>query len=81
MTPTCHPRGAKPRLIVGLSAVLGDGGVAPTARAVADGSCPLHRQSFVVAGEQAGAAQGFITAVRPPAGRELLARTGHWVRP
>jgi phosphate transport system substrate-binding protein len=56
-------------------------GVMPSAKSVADGSYPLYKQLFIVTSAQPSlAVQGFVSFVRSPAGRDILAQTGHWVK-
>lgn len=56
-------------------------GIEPTVRAVADGSYPYWKPMLLVTGPKPGsAANAFIDFVRSAAGREILARTGHWVK-
>jgi phosphate transport system substrate-binding protein len=55
-------------------------GVVPSAKALADGSYPLHKQLLLITGPKTPP-QGhdFVAFVRSPAGREILAQNGHWV--
>lgn len=56
-------------------------GVAPEVGTIADGRYPLFKQMYIVTGARPSAAvQGFIDFVRSPAGRQILAQTGHWVK-
>jgi phosphate transport system substrate-binding protein len=53
-------------------------GVAPSARALADGRYRLQKRLYLVTGPRAGAgARGFVAFVQSPAGRAILERTGH----
>jgi phosphate transport system substrate-binding protein len=56
-------------------------GVEPTVETIADRSYPYWKAMLFVTGPRTGAAaHEFIAFVRSPAGREMLGRTGHWVK-
>lgn len=56
-------------------------GVVPDAQSITDGRYPLFKTMFMITGANPSpAVQGFVAFVRSPAGREILAKTGHWVR-
>ncbi len=56
-------------------------GVVPSAQTLADGSYPLYKQLLIVTGPRTPpAAHAFATFVRSAAGRDILQRTGHWVK-
>ena len=56
-------------------------GVAPDAKALADGSYPLQKPLSIVSSPKSpAAAQAFVAFVRSAAGREILLQTGHWVK-
>ncbi len=56
-------------------------GVEPTPGNAAAGRYPHHKTMFfVTGGKPSAAAQRFIAFARSGAGREVLARSGHWVR-
>ena len=56
-------------------------GVEPSPATLASGSYPMYRTLFLVTGPRAlPAAQKFVAFVQSPAGREVLSRTGHWLR-
>lgn len=56
-------------------------GVVPSAQTLANGSYPLSKQLFIVAGPKTPPeAQAFIAYVQSSAGREILKQTGHWVK-
>ena len=55
-------------------------GVEPTIKNAVAGAYPYFKLMFFVTGAKpSAAAQRFIAFVQSPAGREILARTGHWV--
>ena len=55
-------------------------GVEPTIKNAVAGAYPHFKpMSFVTGAKPSAAAQRFIAFVQSPAGREILARTGHWV--
>jgi hypothetical protein len=50
-------------------------------RTLADGTYPLSKPMYLLTATKPSAAvQGFIDFVRSPAGRQILAQTGHWVK-
>lgn len=56
-------------------------GVQPSPQNIAQGRYPYVKVMFLVTGPKTSpAAQGFADFVRSPAGREILGRTGYWVR-
>jgi phosphate transport system substrate-binding protein len=56
-------------------------GVQPTPQNLADGSYPHAKILFLVTGQKTPpAAHRFAEFVQSPAGREILGRTGYWVR-
>lgn len=55
--------------------------VQPSTKGIADGSYPYYKSLLLVTGPKTSAsARKFIAFVQFPAGREILARTGHWVK-
>lgn len=55
-------------------------GVEPTAKNIANGSYPYFKRMYIITGPKINpAAHKFIAFVQSPAGREILARTEHWV--
>ena len=55
-------------------------GVAPSAKTIADGSYPLFKSTYVVsAAKPSESTKEFLTFLRSTTGREILARSGHWV--
>lgn len=55
-------------------------GVVPEAASLANATYPLHKDLlFVTGAKPAAAVQSFVAFVRSPAGRAVLAQTGHWV--
>jgi phosphate transport system substrate-binding protein len=55
-------------------------GVEPTAANIASGAYPYYKRLFLVAGAKPPAAvQRFIAFIQSPAGRKVLAQTGHWI--
>lgn len=56
-------------------------GVMPTVQTLASGAYPLAKPLLLVSGPGTSAqARDFVAFVRSPAGRELLAKHGHWVK-
>lgn len=56
-------------------------GVTPSALSIANGSYPLHKQLLIITGPQTPPeARAFATFVLSPAGRDILQKTGHWVK-
>jgi phosphate transport system substrate-binding protein len=56
-------------------------GVSPDARALAEGRYPLGKCLLLISGPKSPpAALDFMRFVQSPAGREVLEKTGHWVR-
>lgn len=56
-------------------------GVEPSPATLASGSYPMYRTLFLVTGPRTSpAAKKFVAFVQSPAGREILSRTGHWLR-
>ena len=55
-------------------------GVEPTAANIASGAYPYYKKMFLVTGAKTPAkVQQFIAFIRSPAGRKILADTGHWI--
>lgn len=55
-------------------------GVEPTVKNAAAGAYPHHKRMFLVTvARPSPAAQRFVAFVQSPAGREILARNGHWI--
>jgi len=55
-------------------------GVEPTTKNIASGSYRYYKAVFLVTGAKRPAAvQRFIAFIQSPAGRKILAQTGHWV--
>lgn len=55
-------------------------GVEPTPANISSGAYPHHKRLFLVTGvKRPAAAQRFVEFTRSPAGREVLAQTGHWI--
>ena len=55
-------------------------GVEPTPANIASGAYPYHKRLFLVTGARPpAAAQRFIAFIQSPAGRNVLAQTGHWI--
>ena len=55
-------------------------GKEPTLTNLASGAYPYHKRLFLVTGAKRSAAvERFIAFVRSPAGRKILAGSGHWV--
>ena len=56
-------------------------GVEPTPGNIASGAYGHYKQLFLVTGAKPpAAAQRFIAFIRSPAGRKVLAQTGHWIQ-
>jgi phosphate transport system substrate-binding protein len=56
-------------------------GVVPSAQNLANGSYPLVKQLLIVTGPKTPPeAQAFVSFVRSATGREILQKTGHWVK-
>ena len=56
-------------------------GKVPSVANLANGSYPYFKSLFVIVGPKSGPnAQKFIAFIQSPAGRELLATHGHWMR-
>lgn len=55
-------------------------GVAPTIKNVADGKYPFVRRLYVVTKAEQTDAMKFVAFVQSREGREILIRTGHWIR-
>ena len=63
-----------------LKALALDGAV-PSAHSIASGSYPLHKQLLLVTGPKSPPeALAFVGFVRSAAGRDILQKTGHWVK-
>jgi phosphate transport system substrate-binding protein len=55
-------------------------GAEPSVKGIAQGSYPYYKQMMLVTGPKTPlSATRFIAFVQSPAGRQILARTGHWV--
>jgi phosphate transport system substrate-binding protein len=55
-------------------------GMEPTPKNIASGAYRYYKRLFLVTGaKQPAAAQRFATFIQSPAGRKILAQTGHWV--
>ena len=55
-------------------------GVEPTPRNIESGAYRYYKRLFLVTGAKTPASvQRFIAFIQSPAGREVLARTGHWI--
>jgi phosphate transport system substrate-binding protein len=56
-------------------------GADPTPEAIAKGRYPLYKSLYIVtAAKSSPSAQDFVRFVNSPTGRDILQRTGHWVR-